>query len=263
VSSWADFVRQAEPSDHAAQVYREPGDLVRAVAAYLTAGFETGERGLVVATPEHQRLISARLTEAGWDEGTLAERNLLFTADAEATLRMLVRDGSPSAAAFEDVVGALLDRVAAPLFRRRIRVFGEMVDLLCRRGRAADAAALEAMWNDLARTRTFSLLCGYRLDLFDHAAQTGPLQDVCRAHTHVIPAADPARFARAVDRALEDVLGAEGAGRVYVLVGGEIRRERIPTPQLVLSWVSANMPVLAGRVLSAARAHYAADPAAA
>ena len=123
---------------------------------------------------------------------------MLEVADAEATLDELLVDGSPSAIEFERLVGALFDQVAARFPERRIRAFGEMVDLLCERGRPEAANALEELWNAMARRRTFSLLCGYHLDVFDRAAQIATLPGVCRAHSHVRPAHDPERLARAV-----------------------------------------------------------------
>jgi len=56
--------------------------------------------------------------------------------------------------------------------------------------------------------------------------------------------------------ALEEVLGASEAGKVYALVGEQIRRGRVPSPQLALMWVSANMPALADRILASARKRY-------
>ena len=49
---------------------------------------------------------------------------------------------------------------------------------------------VEQLWNQLARTRRFSLLCGYELDVFDPQAQAGALQAICRVHSHVLPAHD-------------------------------------------------------------------------
>ena len=92
-------------------------------------------------------------------------------------------------------------------------------------------------------------------------SQAGLLPDVCRLHSHVLPCPDPARLTRAVDQALEEVLGAAEAGKVYVLVGQELRSDRIPMAQVLLMWVSANMPALAERVLASARARYEAQPA--
>jgi hypothetical protein len=258
VSPWADFLSAAEPSTHGVQVYADPGELADSVASYLAAGFEAGECGVVVATREHRRLFTERLRDRGVDADALVERGSLVLADAQATLDAITVDGMPSATAFETVVGELLDRAAAPLFHRHVRVVGEMVDLLTREGRHEAAAALEDLWNRLARTRTFSLLCGYSLDVFDRDAQLRVLPGVCRTHSHVLPAADGDRLARAVDRALEDVLGPDEAGKVYVLVGERMREGRVPAPQLVLMWLSEQMPVLAGRVLASARAHHAA-----
>ena len=129
------------------------------------------------------------------------------------------------------------------------------------RGQQNAAVALEELWNRLARTRRFALLCGYRLDVFDRQSQVATLRDVCNLHTHVVPSADDDRLAHAVDDALVGVLGAQGAGQVYSLVGPEIRERRVPPPQLALMWVSENMPMNAERILAAARTRYLDTPA--
>jgi hypothetical protein len=54
------------------------------------------------------------------------------------------------------------------------------------------------------------------------------------------------------------VLGTAAAGKVYLVVAEQIRQERVPAPQLVLMWVSANMPALADRILASARTRYRA-----
>ncbi len=79
---------------------------------------------------------------------------------------------------------------------------------------------------------------------------------VCRTHSHVLAAADSPRLAKAVDQALEEVLGTAEAGKVYLVVAEQIRQDRVPAPQLVLMWVSANMPALAERILASARMRY-------
>ena len=62
----------------------------------------------------------------------------------------------------------------------------------------------------MARRRSFSLLCGYRIDVFDRDAQLSVLPEICRSHSHVLPAGDPERLERAVDAALAETLGATG-----------------------------------------------------
>lgn len=257
MSSWTEFVQDAH-SGHAVQVYADLDELAGSVAAYLSAGFENGEPAIVVATREHVARFAEKLAEAGWDERRVQADRLLVLTDADATLTEFMEGEWPSASAFESVIAALIDPVAERFPKKQIRVFGEMVDLLAERGQTEAAVQLEQLWNELARRRNFSLLCGYRLDVFDRATQTGLLPDLCAEHSHVLPAADPDRLSRAVDFALDEVLGPADAGKVYLLVGERIREARVPVAQLVLMWVSANMPGLADRILASARTHYLA-----
>ena len=258
--SWTDFLRGSASAEHAVQIYAQLDELAESVAAYLAAGFEAGEPGVVVATPEHLVRFTELLADSGWDASTIEHRGLLVTADAEATLAAFMEDGGPSASAFERVVGGLLDGLTERFPGVQVRAFGEMVNLLSERGQMEAAVSLEELWNDLARSRDFKLLCGYRLNVFDRRSQVASLPDICRLHSHIQPAHDEARLARAVDLALEEVLGYSEAGKVYFLLSEEIRQERVPIAQLALMWVSANMPALADRILASARMHYFDGP---
>ena len=207
------------PAAHAAQIYTESDELAESVAAYFAAGFDDGEPAILVATSIHTSLVLDRLAAIGWDAKRIDALGLLASADADATLEQFMDGALPADAAFERVVGGLLDELASRFPETRIRVYGEMVDVLCRRGQQNAAVALEELWNRLARTRRFALLCGYRLDVFDRQTQVETLRDVCNLHTHVASGADDDRLAHAVDDALVGVLGAQGAGQVYSLVG--------------------------------------------
>jgi hypothetical protein len=249
------------PAAHAAQIYTESDELAESVAAYFAAGFDEGEPAILVATATHTSLVLERLAASGWDAKRVDTLGLLVRADADATLERIMDGPLPADAAFERVIGGQFDELATRFPETRVRVYGEMVDVLCQRGQQNAAVALEKLWNRLAHTRRFVLLCGYRLDVFDHQAQVETLRSVCDLHTHVEPSADTDRLARAVDDALVGVLGAQGAGQVYSLVGAEIRERRVPPPQLALMWVSENMPMNAERILSAARTRYRDAPA--
>jgi hypothetical protein len=257
---WADFLHQPAASAHGVQVYAELGELAGPVAEYFVAGFDAGRPGLVVATPALLAELAVRFDAAGWGAKRLDEAGLLTTADPETTLARFMENGQLSAAMFFDAVGRELDALERRFPAAPARVFGEIVDLLCRREESDAAAELERLWNALARARGFALYCAYRLDVFDRDVQTGALRSVCDAHSHVLPAAEPARFAEAVDQALAETLGPTGAGHVYAVVGRQIRRDRVPAAQLVLMWVSENMPLLADRILASARDYYFATP---
>ena len=230
------------------------------VTKYLAVGFDLGAPAVVIATPEHWAIFGERIAESGWAAARIERSGLLFCADAETTLAATMDGDRPSAKQFGAVVGGLMDRVAARFPNRRIRASGELVDLLCERGNPRGAADLEELWNRLARRRSFSLLCGYRVDVFDWDAQVSVLPAICLSHSHVLPAADPKRLERAVDAALEEALGPQ-AGQVYALVGQHLRRKQVPPAQLALMWVSSQMPRSAERILESARAHYLQEPA--
>jgi hypothetical protein len=258
-AGWVDFLRAPADGGHAVQVYAELDELAESVAAYLATGFAAGEPAVVIATSDHQRTFTRFLAGAGWDAEVLVEAGLLVTRDADATLASLLEDNVLSAAAFERVVGGAIDDLTERFPNRRIRAFGEMVDLLTARGEPDAAAALEELWNELARTRRFSLLCGYRLDVFDRNAQR-LLSTVCAAHTHVRPAYDSARLDRAVHAAFDEVLGGANARMVHEIVREGSAQHSAPVSEQMLMWVSERMPRHAERVLAAARAKYEPTP---
>jgi hypothetical protein len=257
---WVEFLRCPEDADHAVQVYADLDELAESVAAYLATGFAVGEPAVVIATAEHQETFVGALAGTGWDAGLLRDAGLLLTLDAEETLASLHEDGRLSAAVFERVIGGVIDATAERFPDLRIRAFGEMVDLLTARGEPDAAAELEGLWNKLMRTRRFSLLCGYRLDVFDCVSQQ-LLPAVCSAHTHVRPAYDVPRLDRAVHAALDEVLGAANSRMVKEIVRAEPEHSSAPDSEQMLMWVSSRMPRHAERVLALARANYDPEPA--
>ena len=254
--SWGEFLRGAGASAHGVQIYGETEELADSVAAYLAAGFERDDPAVLVAPPESLALFADRLGARGWGLAGARKAGLVVVADAEQTLDAILAENGVDPARFDEVIGGLIDRAGAGT-QRPVRIFGEMVDLLCRGDRAAVAEELEQCWNDLARRRRFSLLCGYRLDVFEEQAQTEVLPRICRSHSHVLPARNYARFARAVDEALREVLGPNKAATVYVLVSRVTADSQAPLAQSILMWVTENLPQQSAPILAAARAHYA------
>jgi hypothetical protein len=258
---WVEFLRAPGDAAHAVQVYDELEELAESVVAYLATGFAAGVPAVVLATADHQETFNRSLAGAGWDAEALGTAGLLVALDAEETLSSLFHDGRLSAAAFEHVVARVVDRLAERAPGQRVRVFGEIVDLLTALGEHNAAAELEERWNELAKTRRVSRLCGYRLDVFDWASQQ-MLPAVCSTHTHVRPAYSMARLDHAVHAALDEVLGAANARIVRDIVSEDAQHSSAPSSEQVLMWVSSRMPRHAERVLAAAKAKYQPAPAA-
>jgi hypothetical protein len=243
---WRQFL-DGLPAAHAVEMYVDDLDLRESVCDYLRAGFQRGEPALVLGTPQHLASFRSELGDSA--------DGLLVAEDAEALLGRIAADGVPTAERFDAELEPLLARAEALAPGKRCRIFGEMVDLLAHASRPA-AERLEELWNHLAGRRGFSLLCAYRLDVFDRRVQTEHLPQICRAHTHVLPAHDAERLDRAVEMALIETVGDARTRDVYYVVGNRLRGERVPVAQDALMWVSANLPGVADRVLEAARRHY-------
>jgi hypothetical protein len=254
---WLAFLDTAPAADHAVQCYVELDELAASVGRFLDAGARVGEPGLLIAMSEHRPAFEAELELRGHDARELEKTGLITWHDADDVLAAFMDDDMPSAERFEQVVGAAVDEIARRFPDKTIRAFGEMVDLLARRGLASAAIALEELWNGLAERRRFALLCAYELDVFDLETQRSALPEIFRVHTHQRPVADTPRLAAAVDRALTEAVGPAAAAQIYLRVAQDVPRSELPRAQAVLAWLSERDPSTARRVLSAARIGYA------
>ena len=255
--SWKTFLESAAPAEHAVQVYTDLDELAVSVGRFLDAGFRVGDPAVVIADPSHWDAFRAELESRGHGPAELQAKGLLTHCDAEETLARFMDGDVPSPERFEQTVGAVVDDAVRRFPDKTVRAFGEMVDLLFKRGQEASAIALEELWNRLLATRRCALLCGYELDVFDLETQTSALPEIVRAHTHPRPIADPPRLAAAVHEALTEVVGSDAAASVYLKVAEAVPRTALPRGQAVLMWLTRHEPKTAERVLQGARVRYA------
>jgi hypothetical protein len=161
---------------HTVHLYDTPGEFCSAVATYLNEALADERPAVAILTGEHRATVE-----------TLVDmpEEVLFL-DAADTLDAISEDGVPAAAKFEHVIGDVIDALAAR--GKQVAAVGEMVELLVERGDTGAAISLEELWNSLAWSRNFTLLCGYRRDRFDAGAQADVLAEIMRTHAHVLPA---------------------------------------------------------------------------
>jgi signal transduction histidine kinase len=70
----------------------------------------------------------------------------------------------------------------------RVRAYGEMVDLLWRRGHQPAALQLEEFWERLGAQYPFSLLCAYVMGNFYSESHSAGFRKICDLHDGVVPA---------------------------------------------------------------------------
>jgi hypothetical protein len=165
---------------HAVRFYEDEMSLCRIVSGFIGEGIAAGQPALVIATAAHNECILDNLRASGIDVAKLQLNNELLMLDARETLNLFMEDGLPNPERFHDVATAALQRVGGDR-SKTIRAYGEMVDLLWKDGRSAASIKLEMLWNKLAGTHDFSLLCGYAMGNF---YKDVTIDDVCRHHTH-------------------------------------------------------------------------------
>ena len=169
---------------HAVQFYGDEAELFTTIGTFLSEGLAAGQPAIVVATPDHTSAIQDALGSHLIDVARARHYGDLVMLDAEDTLGTFMHNGTPDQILFQRHVGALMEQTLRGRGRTPLRAFGEMVDVLWRRGQADAAIRLEALWNDLATIYSFSLLCGYALWSFEK--DPSRIEEVCHEHTHVI-----------------------------------------------------------------------------
>jgi len=168
---------------HAVRFYEDAQSLARMVATFVAEGFIEGLPAIVIATPEHRDVIIEKLKAMAFDLDHLKEQGDLIVLDARETLDSFMVDGMPNAEQFEAAMLPVIDTACRDRQECVIRAYGEMVDVLWKDGMEAAAVRLEMLWNQLANTRQFSLLCGYSMGSFYKDAA---FDAICHQHTHVL-----------------------------------------------------------------------------
>jgi signal transduction histidine kinase len=174
-------------ASHDVQLYENEAFLCAAAADFAAVGFTTGQPTLIIATEPHRLAIARRLKAKGLDVARATRAGYLALLDARETLALFMVGSLPDPQRFHDAMGRILERhqngESAPV----VRVYGEMVDLLCKDGNAAAALRLERLLNELATTHAFALLCAYAVDDFQKAEHGDHFHSLCREHAHVVP----------------------------------------------------------------------------
>lgn len=170
---------------HAVRFYESDRSLARIVTEFLHEGFDDGSPGIVVATPVQRAAILRELTDRSLDVVELQRSHDLLLLDAKETLSTFMSDGKPDPNKFRDQMCQVVAKVCRGRPNCTVRIFGQMVDVLWQQGERDAAIRLEVLWNQLARTEAFSLLCGYAMGNFYKDASR---DDICGQHSHIVSA---------------------------------------------------------------------------
>jgi hypothetical protein len=173
---------------HAVQFYKDETSLAGTVAQFLADGLSTGQPGVVIATPSHTETVVRELAARGLDVAALRTTGELQFFDAHKMLASFMFGGLPDPVLFRSTLGDAIEKLSAGRPPCPIRAYGEMVDLLWQEGNADGAIKVEILWNQLAATFDFALLCGYAVGHFYKETRDPRYEDIVQQHSHVMPA---------------------------------------------------------------------------
>jgi hypothetical protein len=259
LTSWDALLAAPAPCDHLVQLYTSDAAVASTVARFIAHGLASGEGVIGIMTGAHWTAIAGRLTAAGVDVAAAGARRQLTVCEARETLHRFMVDGMPDRTAMRATILGVLDSVREAGYTT-VRAFGEMVDVLYRRGDLTAAIRLEELWNELLDDQRIALLCAYAVDAFDRESYKSTLPSIGHVHSHLMPVEDSERFERAIDRAFVDVFGVHGDARLLreLFVRQLPDTTAMPTAQGALLALRGLDARLADAVLERAASHYRA-----
>ncbi len=182
LAPWYDWLAEPLIRDHLVQLYSNDASLTVAVATYAGAGLGKGETAVLIATRDHAEAVRAQLSADRFETADLERWGQLRFLDAQEVLDDLLVGGRPDGDQFQVLTSGLIADARRASRNGRVRLYGEMVNLLWARGEAGAAMRLEELWGKVVPQAAVPLFCAYRVDEDDALAPC--LRD---AHTHVVP----------------------------------------------------------------------------
>lgn len=141
--------------DHVLQFYMGEESALRQIAGFLSEGLRVGEAVVCIAREElHGPLREQLISEHPDLRNREAEGQILFIGSRRAKAQV-VHDGTVNKAAFQELVGQVIEGLGSRF--PRIRIHGDIVDILAQEGDLKAAAALESLWNEVLRCQSFPL----------------------------------------------------------------------------------------------------------
>jgi len=249
-----------EPSQHLVQFYEaDPVAWAKSVGRYLAEGLQRGEAVLVIATPQHSKVITRHLQASGCNPDSPKYQDRVTFLDAASTLACFMVAGKPDWDRFQQTVGGQMPRLLSSSLNGAFRAYGEMVGVLWSAQEFAAAIQLEEYWNRLLGATNFKLFCGYPINIFADAFHHSDVNAVLCAHTHLVPTSDNDDLEQAVTRALDEVAGVNNVQFERLILPDLYPHTRVPRAEAAILGLRSNLPEQARDIISTARRYYQSE----
>jgi PAS domain S-box-containing protein len=177
VDPWAELGDR----EHLVQFYEDSQTLIETLDGFIGGGLRANGAGIVIATREHLDALDRQLAASGIDVAAARQSGQYVAIEANGLLQQILANGWPQPDLFRIKVGGLIDKANSRW--GSVRAFGEMVGLLWEGGAPGAALRLESLWNDLAESQPFTLLCGYDVGQLRNGDRK-LIGGICAVHGH-------------------------------------------------------------------------------
>ncbi|SFE11791.1 MEDS domain-containing protein [Nitrosomonas sp. Nm166] len=174
--------------NHFVQICQSETLRAEAIARYIQEGVLNGEGVIIIADMALRKNVISNMEMLGLDAQTLKNRGQLRFFDAKFLLFSFVIDGELKEQAFQEVIGDPIHSLQ--LKYGKVRVVGEMMNILLKQGQYDAAKLLVEVGKNLAERQEYSHLCIYSLDDLQPHAYEEVLERICKFHSHLTPVED-------------------------------------------------------------------------
>jgi signal transduction histidine kinase len=172
---------------HTVQFYDDQKFLASAVSDFVAEGLKRGNNVIVIATEENRSAFQESLRAKATSLEQMTRQGRLRLLDASETLDAFMVGEIPDPARFKQAIVPVIEDARGKNRVADLRLYGEMVDVLWKRGNTTGALKLEELWNELGNSYAFNLLCAYSMGNFYKSSDADRFLDVCNTHKHVVP----------------------------------------------------------------------------
>jgi|SRR5581483_2000466 len=160
----AKLLADPHPGTHIIYPYSTFSHIIGNVSRYVSEGLSRGESVVLIVTAEHRCSLTDKLLEEEINVANLEKDGRLFFLDASALVQDVFLGDTPNPVGFDAFVGTVIRQGITNAPASKVRVFGEMVNVLCSLGHEEAAVRFEELWNTLHESQYVPVLCAYSLN---------------------------------------------------------------------------------------------------
>ncbi len=173
-------------NSHIVQVCENLSSQADILTEYITEGLSNEEGIVIIAQPGLRKALAEKMNSLGLDLQDLKAQSRIKILDGNLLLSLFNFDDTIDKATFIKYV--LTPVMESKLKFGKVRVFGEMVDILWKNNKDL-AIELEGWWCEVCEENNLMLLCTYLLGSLEPAEFIESLERICISHNHFLPIA--------------------------------------------------------------------------